>query len=217
MHDRALQSRHPGGREDVTGSMEQALTDAEIVRLVVEGKTDVFETLVARHRAQVFKIVGGHVPRAQVEEVAHEVFVRAFTSLATFSDHAPFPHWLSTLAVRTCYGYWRGAYRSRETPMSALSEEGLQWVARVESAQADRSFRERETAQEARAVLQWALDQLSPENRMVLTLVYLEGKSVREASALLGWSQINVKVRAHRARKRMRTLLLGLVEERGNP
>lgn len=213
-------SERSSSREDVTGSMaqaEQALTDAEIVRLVVGGKTDAFETLIARHQAQVFKIVGRHVPRAQVDEVAQEVFVRAFTSLATFAEQAPFHHWLASLAVRTCYGYWREAYRSRETSMSALSEEGQTWVEHVLAEQAGRSFHQQTAAQEAKAVLHWALDQLSPENRTVLTLVYLDGLSVREAAALLGWSQVNVKVRAHRARLRLRTLLLGLVEERENP
>lgn len=58
----------------------------------------------------------------------------------------------------------------------------------------------RETAD----LLHWALAQLSPENRMVLTLVYLEGYTVRDAAALLGWSTVNVKVRAHRARRQLR-------------
>jgi len=201
----------------VTDSADQALTDIEIVRLVAGGRTDAFETLMTRHRAQVFKIVGRHVPRAQVEEVAQEVFVRAFTSLGTFSDRAPFHHWLSVLAVRSCYSFWRETYRSREVPMSALSEEGQTWVEHVLTGQADQSFREQAAAKEAHKVLQWALARLSPENRTVLTLVYLEGLSVREAATLLGWSQINVKVRAHRARKRLRQILLGLVEERGTP
>jgi RNA polymerase sigma-70 factor (ECF subfamily) len=56
-------------------------------------------------------------------------------------------------------------------------------------------------------VLEWALRQLSAEDRAVLTLVHLEGHSVREAAKLLGWSAINVKVRAHRARQALRTLL----------
>ena len=61
---------------------------------------------------------------------------------------------------------------------------------------------------EATEVLEWALGQLSPENRAVLTLVHLDGHSVREAAQLLGWSVVNVKVRAHRARQMLRTLLL---------
>jgi RNA polymerase sigma-70 factor (ECF subfamily) len=55
--------------------------------------------------------------------------------------------------------------------------------------------------------LQWALGRLSPENRLVVTLVHLDGHSIREAAALLGWSMINVKVRAHRARRALRNIL----------
>ena len=64
-------------------------------------------------------------------------------------------------------------------------------------------MRQRETTH----LLQWALARLSPENRMVVTLVHLEGYSIREAAELLGWSMVNVKVRAHRARRQLRDIL----------
>jgi len=185
----------------------QAPTDAELVRLVLLGKTEAFETLVARHRAFVFKIVGGHVPREQVDDVAQDVFVRAFTSLAGYAGRAHFQHWLARLAVRSCYAFWRDTYRARETAMSALSDEQQTWVERTLAAEAGRTSQERAASREAREVLAWALDQLSPESRMVLTLVHLDGLSVKEAAALLGWSQVNVKVRAHRARARLRKVL----------
>lgn len=221
MDGRRVQPRREEDREDVTGPMEQeqALTDEEIVRLVLAGNTDAFERLVARHDTQVFRIVGRHVPRDRVEEVAQDVFVRAFTSLASFSGRSVFSHWLATLAVRACYGFWREAYRSREIPMSALGEEGEKRLERTLTAQAGQSFQERASAKEDRELLHWALAQLSPENRMVLTLVHLEGRSVREAADLLGWSQINVKVRAHRARLTLRKLLLAVpdkTEQRGS-
>ena len=63
-------------------------------------------------------------------------------------------------------------------------------------------------------MLQWALSRLSPEHRMVLTLVHLEGYSVREAARLLGWNVVNVKVRAYRARQALRQLFLA--EEQGH-
>jgi RNA polymerase sigma-70 factor (ECF subfamily) len=219
MYGRRVQPRRGEDRKDVTGPMEreqeQALTDEEIVRLVLEGETDAFEGLVARHEAQVFRIVGRHVPRDRVEEVAQDVFVRAFTSLATFSGRSVFSHWLATLAVRACYGFWREAYRSREIPMSALGEEGEKRLQRTLTAQAGLSFQERASAKDDRELLHWALAKLSPENRMVLTLVHLEGRSVREAAELLGWSQINVKVRAHRARMTLRKLLLAAADKSG--
>jgi RNA polymerase sigma-70 factor (ECF subfamily) len=67
---------------------------------------------------------------------------------------------------------------------------------------------------ETRDLLQKALAHLSPENRMVVTLVHLEGYSVREAAELLGWTVVNVKVRAHRARQQLRNILEPLIEDR---
>ena len=75
------------------------------------------------------------------------------------------------------------------------------------AAQSDQGFTEQAHQQDAREVLQWALARLSPENRLVVMLVHLEGYSVREAATLLGWTVINVKVRAHRARRLLRTIL----------
>ena len=70
--------------------------------------------------------------------------------------------------------------------------------------------------EEAAEVLEWALGKLSPENRAVLTLVHLDGYSVREAAQLLGWSLVNVKVRAHRARQALRALLRRTLVENGH-
>jgi RNA polymerase sigma-70 factor, ECF subfamily len=66
---------------------------------------------------------------------------------------------------------------------------------------------------DATNLLQRALAQLSPENRMVVDLVHLEGHSVREASELLGWTVVNVKVRAHRARQQLRKILDTLLKD----
>ena len=78
----------------------------------------------------------------------------------------------------------------------------------VLEAESNDQFREQARRQEAAELLQWALRHLSAENRLVLTVVHLDGYSIREAAGLLGWSAVNVKVRAHRARQMLRTLLL---------
>jgi RNA polymerase sigma-70 factor (ECF subfamily) len=88
-----------------------------------------------------------------------------------------------------------------------LSEDHQRWIEQTLSSQSDRQFRDQTAKQEAADVLEWALRQLSPENRAVLTLVHLDGYSVREAAQLLGWTLVNVKVRAYRARQAMRALL----------
>ncbi len=92
-------------------------------------------------------------------------------------------------------------------PVSSLTEEHHRWIEQTLSGQSDAQFRRQTEARDAAEVLEWALQQLSPENRAVLTLVHLDGYSVREAAQLLGWSLINVKVRAHRARQALRNLL----------
>lgn len=181
--------------------------DREIIRLVLDGEIDRFAELIARYQQHVAKITNRHVPSDRVAEVAHDVFVRAYTGLSGYSGKTPFEHWLSVVAVRTCYDFWR-ARRRAEVPVSALTTEHQAWMEHVLAGESGDRFREQEGRQEAAELLQWALGHLSAENRLVLTLVHLDGYSVRDAARLLGWSVINVKVRAHRARQMLRKLLL---------
>ncbi len=181
--------------------------DAEIIERVLHGEIDRFAELIARHRQHVLKIVSGHVPADHVAEVAHDVFVRAYRSLSRFSRQVPLEHWLSRLAVRTCYDFWR-AHRRADVPMSTLTADQAGWLDQALAAESDEQFRDQADRRELLEVLDWALAQLSPESRLVLTLVYLENRSIREAADLLGWSMVNVKVRCHRARQKLRTLFL---------
>jgi RNA polymerase sigma-70 factor (ECF subfamily) len=190
-------------------------SDAEIVRQVLDGNVNAFESVILRHRVLVLTIVKKHVPENAVEETTQEAFVRAYQSLPTFKGTGGFSQWLSSIAVRTCYDYWRKSYRSREVPMSALTEKHPQWLEQVISQGPEESFDELESQMEAKEILNWALGKLSAENRMVLELVYLEGFSVQEAAELLGWSKANVKVRSFRARMKLEKLLRLLKEQGG--
>lgn len=180
--------------------------DLEIIHRVLQGEIDCFAELIARYQQHVARIVSRHVPGDRVAEVAHDVFVRAYGGLTGFSGQAPFEHWLSRIAVRTCYHFWR-AMRRQELPVSALTEEHQQWMEQVLAAESDDRFREQAKRREAAELSQWALSHLSAENRLVLTLMYLDGHSAREAASLLGWSVAKVKVRAYRARQTLRKLL----------
>ncbi len=186
-------------------------SDAEVVRRVIEGEINAFESLLLRYKDLVVEVVKKHVPYNEVEETAHDVFVRAYQSLSTFEERSSFRQWLSTIAVRACYDFWRKRYRSRELPMSSLTEEHRGWLEKVVSHRSEQSFDAEDSQRKARELLDWALDRLPPEDRMVLELVYLEGRSGREAAGLLGWSVANVKVRSLRARRKLRKLLVGFV------
>jgi RNA polymerase sigma-70 factor (ECF subfamily) len=180
--------------------------DRELLRRIDRGETDRYADLVRRYQGHVVRIVSRRVPADQVEEVVQDVFVRAYLGLSQFSEAVAFDHWLAGIAVRTCYDFWR-ARKHDALPVSALTDEHHRWIENVLAAQSDEQFRDQARRREAAEVLEWALRQLSAEDRAVLTLVHLEGHSVREAAKLLGWSAINVKVRAHRARQALRTLL----------
>ena len=91
--------------------------------------------------------------------------------------------------------------------MSSLSDKHQLWLEEAISRSSSQSFNERDSQKEAKEILDWALDRLSPEDRMVLELVYLEGYSIKEAANLLGWSSVNVKVRSFRARNRLHKLI----------
>ncbi len=188
-------------------------TDAEIVSQVLDGDVNAFETILIRHRDLVFKIVTKHVPYTDVEETTQDVFVRVYQSLPTFKGKSHFRHWLSSIAVRTCYDYWRKAYRSGEMAMSSLTKRHQDWLEEVISEESERALNEKGAQEEARELLDWALGKLSAEDRTVLELVYLEGLSVKEAADLLGWSVAKVKVRSFRSRRRLQRLLTGFMKK----
>lgn len=168
-----------------------------------------------RYGGHVLRIVKKHVPYSEVDETTQDVFIRAYQSLASFQGGDRFKSWLSTVAVRTCYDYWRKTYKSREVPMSCLSDRHREWLEEVMSEQSSQFFQDRGSVKEAGEVLEWALERLSPEDRMILELVYLEGFSGKEAALQLGWSVANVKIRSFRSRKKLEKFLRGALEEEG--
>jgi len=189
------------------------MSDFEIVRRVTDGDVNAFELLLIKYKNHVFQLVTRHVPYRQAEEIAHDVFVRAYQSLPKFKFKSSFKKWLTGIAVKTCYDFWRREYRTRELPMSSLSEEQQELARQLLAVQSESLSDQKDAQKEAQELLDWALNKLSAKDRMVLELVYLEGRSVKEAAELLGWTAANVKVRSFRSRKKLRRLLADLREE----
>jgi len=190
------------------------LTDTEIITRVVEGNVNAFEALMIRYQEKVLKIVKKRIPYRNLEEIMQDVFIRVYQSLATFEGKSNFDQWVSSIAVRTCYDYWRKAYKTHELPMSSLSEEHQKWLRETVAHSSDTSLEEKIKQKEGRELLDWALRQMSPDDRMVLELIYLEGLSGKEAANILGWSLANVKIRSFRARRKLEKLLANFIKER---
>ncbi len=183
--------------------------DTEIICRVIGGDVNAFELLLKKYKNHVFSIVKKHIPCQHAEETVQDVFVTVYQSLHTFKGKSSFKRWLSAIATRTCYDFWRKTYKSHEIPMSALSEKQQDRIEEVMADDSVRSAAAKGRQKEAQEILEWALNRMSAKDRMVLELVYLEGMSGKEAARLLGWSVVNVKVRCHRARKKIEKLLVG--------
>jgi len=179
-------------------------TEAELIAAVLRGDSASFEPLVEKYSPRVFATARRYARReSEVEDIVQEVWLKAFDRLKTFRGEAPFEHWLMRLAVRTCYDFLRGHQRNRETSFSELSEPENDWL--------EKFIKTPETASEnseaAKALIERILEQLSPPARLIITLLEIEERSVKEISKLTGWSVPLVKVRAFRARAEMRKLL----------
>jgi RNA polymerase sigma-70 factor (ECF subfamily) len=188
------------------------ISDDKVVGRVMAGEVNAFEYLLTKYKDHVLMIVSRHLPYQQVEEMAHEVFIRAYQSIASYKKDDNFKQWLSTISVRTCHDFWRKHYRSHEVPVSALSENHQEWLQQVVSEESINAVYAKGRQQEAREVLDWALAQLTPDDRMVVELVHLEELSNKEAAEILGISIANVKIRSFRARNKLKKLLAGFMQ-----
>jgi RNA polymerase sigma-70 factor (ECF subfamily) len=189
--------------------MERA--EADLISAVLGGDAASFEPLIEKYSPRVFATARRYARKeSEVEDIVQEVWLKAFQKLGSFRGEAPFEHWLMRLAVRTCYDFLRSHQRNRETAFSELSESEGDWLDRFvkDSGSAD------EHAEAARQLINRVLEQLAPAARLVITLLEIEDRSVKEISQLTGWSVPLVKVRAFRARAEMRKILAKIGKEK---
>ena len=186
-------------------------TDAELIAAVLKGDAASFEPLVRKYSPRVFATARRYARReSEVEDIVQEVWFKSFQKLASFRGDAPFEHWLMRLTVRTCFDFLRGHQRNRELAFSEITDAEEDWLERV-GTQPDSAP---EDADAARLLVQRVLAQLSPASRLVITLLEIEERSVKEIAALTGWSVPLVKVRAFRARAEMRKKLARLAKNK---
>jgi RNA polymerase sigma-70 factor (ECF subfamily) len=171
---------------------------------VLKGDTASFEPLVQKYSPRLFATARRYARReSEVEDIVQEIWIKAFQKLRSFRREAPFEHWLMRLAVHTCYDFLRAHQRNREASFSDLSQTEEDWLERFVTQPSTAG----EDAEAARQLVARVLEQLSPPARLVITLLEIEERSVKDIAALTGWSMTLVKVRAFRARAEMRRLL----------
>ena len=178
--------------------------EAELIAAVLRGDPESFEPLVQKYSPRVFATARRYARReSEVDDIAQEVWVKAFQKLGSFRGEAPFEHWLMRLTVRTCYDFLRSHQRKKELSFSELSDPESDWLDRFVTPGEQSS----EDADAAKQLIERILEKLSPSARLIITLLEIEDRSVKEIAALTGWSIPLVKVRAFRARAEMKKIL----------
>ncbi len=187
--------------------------DAGIAAKILDGNIEFYADLMSKYQESIFSIVVRRVPENDVSALVHETFVQAYQSLAAYSGNVPFGNWAARIAIRTCCAYWRREYRHKKRLVNLPSgEEQQRWLEQIP---ASNSYDEAEhivKKQDAVKLSKWLLDQLSPENRTLIESIYFEDMALKEIAAALEWSLVKTKVRALRARHKMKKLLESIGE-----
>jgi len=160
--------------------------------------------LVEHLHPLVIRIVRSHLPRRVAEEdLSQEIFMKMFTRIGQYQGAVPFPHWVSRIAVTTCIDHLRAQKRRPEFRWADLSENEAEVLDSVMTNENDVAANDSFAAHELVGKL---LDQLKPDDRLVIQMLDLEQKTIAEICALTGWNTSLVKVRAFRARRKLRKL-----------
>ena len=183
---------------------ERAFDMAACLQEVRHGDEDAARTLMERLYPLVLKLVRAYLPRRTSEEdLVQTVFMKIFANLRQYSGQVPIEHWVSRIAVNTCLNELKAEKIRPEWRWADLTEEE-QFVMESISAVQERPEHSPEAASE---LLQRLMGSLNPQDRLIIKLLHLEERSVAEISRLTGWNTALIKVRAFRARNKLRNIL----------
>lgn len=172
------------------------MDDSFNINQVIEGNRQAFATLVDRHKDMVFTIAVKILRnREDAEEVAQDVFVKAFNALPTFKGDAKFSTWLYRIAYNTAISHTR-----RKKPVFSAIDDGV--IDNYTTDSISKNVNERSAEEQIEAV-NFVLDRLPEEENLLITLFYKKQKSIDEISEITGYGVSNVKVKLFRIRKRM--------------
>jgi len=185
----------------------------ETVELARQGCDAAATRLVEGLYGQVLRIVRNHLPRGLDEQdLVQEVFMKVFASIDSFRGIQPFPHWVARIALNTCHDHLRRQKARPEVRFSDLCDADAGFVDSLLEGDASAPGEPAEIG--GRELVERLLATLKPGERMVLQLLDLEKKSLREVCELTGWGLSRVKVGAMRARRKLNDQLKRLERER---
>jgi RNA polymerase sigma-70 factor (ECF subfamily) len=169
-------------------------TDQVDINACLNGDADSYERLVRRYESEITAVMWRFTRDKSVcIELVQDVFVEAYFSLAGFKGKGPFLHWLKVIATRVGYKFWTRRGKER----SVLSLDDIA-AGEIKGNEPDSSL--------AGEVVYRLLSRLNKKERLVLTLMYLEGCSTEEIAQRMGWTRGAVKMKAYRARNKLKEI-----------
>ncbi len=176
--------------------------DAELLQRIRAGACDEFAELVRRHQTRIFGILYRYErDHHRLEDLAQETFVKAWHALAQFDGRAPFEHWISRIAASTAIDHLRREKRHKNNVgLPELGDDALEWLQQSD-------VKDELDSRCAAEIVHRAMNELSPTDRVIITMLEMEGWSIKEIAAATGISNIAVRVRAVRARGKLKHIL----------
>ena len=177
----------------------------DLARAAREGDESAFEEIMRRYSPRVFKFASKFFRRRSlVEEAAQEVFLKAFTEIGNYEGRGSLEGWLTRITTNTCLNLLRSSKRRPELRASDLTEDQTDWLDKNLAHAATEQHQSSERSLVAADLAGRVLQTLPPDDQLVLTMIDGEDASVKDVVNLTGWSESKVKVKAFRARRRMR-------------
>jgi RNA polymerase sigma-70 factor, ECF subfamily len=186
----------------------------DLARQAQDGVESAFSEIVRRYSPRVFSVASRFFrQRSSVEEAAQEVFLKAFTQLKSFEGRGSMEGWLTRIATNTCLNILRSAKRRPESLVTDLTEDETTWLEHQTAVGQTKSSVEENLI--AADLADRVLEGLPPEDQLALLMIDGEDASVKEVAEVTGWSESKVKVRAFRARKKVREAMEKLLSTKG--
>jgi RNA polymerase sigma-70 factor (ECF subfamily) len=183
-----------------------------LVQAALQHDDEAARRLVRELYPLVAKLVRSHRPRRTAEEdLCQMIFIKIFQNLAQFSGKVPLEHWVSRIAVNTCLNQIQSEKVRPELRHADMTEEEVAVLENLAATPAELAPDQRLAS---RQLVEHLLETLKPSERLVIEMVYLQGRSVEEVHKLTGWSTALVKVRAFRARQKMKKQLARVSPEK---
>jgi len=191
------------------------VSDLDLAQQAREGDESAFAEIMRRYSPRVWRVASRFFrQRSLVEDAAQEIFLKAFSELGSYEGRGSMEGWLTRIATNTCLNLLRSSKRRPELTASELTVDESAWLEHKLATTAHERYQSSERSLVAADLAGRVLNNLAPDDQLVLTMIDGEDASVKEVAEMTGWSESKVKVQAFRARRRMRLAVEKLLGHR---